>query len=56
LKENGGTNYIKIKEELDWKSLKADTQTVGGQIVTMDGEIVPGITATERPDKFTVEV
>lgn len=56
LKQNGGTNYIKIKEELDWKSLKADTQTVGGQIVTMDGEIVPGITATERPDKFTVEV
>ena len=56
LKKNGGANYIKVKEELDWKSLKADTQALNGQIVTMDGEIVPGITVIERPDKFTVEV
>ena len=56
LKENGGESYIKIEEKLDWSTLKGDTEAVGGQIVTMDGEIVPGIEVIEREPRFTVEV
>ena len=56
LEQNGGEAYIKTEKKLDWSTLKRDTQALNGQIVTMDGEIVPGITVIERPDKFTVEV
>lgn len=56
LKANGGDAYIKIEEKLDWATLKADTQIVNGQVVTMDGEIVPGIEVIDREPKFTVEV
>lgn len=65
LKENGFSQYVKIKEELDWSSLKDASETVNGQIVcgekiTEDGEIIPlvvdGINVIEREPKFVVEV
>ena len=56
LKANGGDAYVKVEEKLDWATLKADTQVVNGQVVTMDGEIVPGIEVIDREPKFTVEV
>lgn len=56
LEQNGGDAYIKIEKKLDWATLKSDTSAVGGQIVTMDGEIVPGIEVIDRDPKFVVEV
>lgn len=55
LKQNGMSEYVKVKEELDWDSLKKVTGTVDGRIVTGDGEFIPGITVTERDPKFTIE-
>ena len=55
LKKNNGTGYIKVKEELDWALLKKDTSTLKGCIVTVDGEVVPGVEVIEREAKFAVE-
>ena len=66
LKENGGTEFVKAKEELAWKELKdacagvVDGKVVLREEVTEDGEIiqitVPGIDVVEREPKFVVEV
>lgn len=56
LKKNNLTEFVKTKEELNWSELKKVTGVFEGNVVTEDGEIVPGITVTERPDKFIVEV
>lgn len=55
LKQNGGAEFIRTKEELDWNALKKATTVVGSSIVTEDGEPVPGVTVTEREDKFCIE-
>jgi hypothetical protein len=50
--------FIKVKESTDWASLKklvtisADCE----HVMTEDGEIVPGVTVTIRPDIFKVEM
>ena len=56
LKNNGQEQFVKTKEELDWAGLKAVTAAFEGQIVTEDGEIIPGIEVVEREPKFVVEV
>lgn len=56
LKQNKMNNFIKVKEELNWSDLKNATSIFEGQIVTEDGEIVPGIEVIERDAKFVVEV
>ena len=56
LKQNNGGNYIKVKEELDWSALKADTNTIDGRIVNSDGEFIPGVEVINREPKFMVEV
>lgn len=55
LKDNNGGGYVKTVENLDWASLKKDTTVMGGNIVTSDGEIIPGVEVIEREPKFTVE-
>ena len=55
-KANGFEQYVKTKEVLDWAGLKAVTEAFNGQLVTEDGEIVPGVEVVERPEKFIVEV
>lgn len=55
-KKNNLLDFVKTKEELNWSELKKVTGVFEGNVVTEDGEIVPGITVTERPDKFVVEV
>jgi hypothetical protein len=54
-------NLVRTKESVDWAELKKELTVIwqedGSQMITnADGEIVPGITVTERPDKFVVEV
>jgi phage host-nuclease inhibitor protein Gam len=64
LKQNSGGQFVKTKEELDWKNLKAacgwtDGKLVAGETVNEDGEIVqivvPGVEVIEREPKFTVD-
>ena len=55
LKKNNGTAYIKVTESLDWAQLKKDTSVLKDKIVTVDGEIVPGVEVVERDAKFAVE-
>ena len=55
LKANGQERFVKVKEELDWSGLKAETTVFDGNIVNADGEIIPGVTVTEREPKFIVE-
>ena len=56
LEKNNGTQYIKTKKELDWAGLKGKTEDFEGNIVTEDGEIIPGIEVIYREPKFVVEV
>lgn len=56
LKKNDGKQFIKVKEELDWKALKAKVTISGNSVCTDDGEVVPGIVVTPRDDVFEVEV
>lgn len=49
---------VKISEAVDWAGLKK-TLTIAensGMAISEDGEVVPGITVSERPDIFKVEV
>ena len=48
--------YIEIKDSLKWGELKKVLKVAGDAMTTEDGEIIPGITVTERPDVFKVEV
>lgn len=56
LKANNQERFVKVKEELDWASLKAKTAAFEGHIVTEDGEFIPGIEVVDREPKFVVEV
>lgn len=56
LKQNNGGQFVKVKEELDWSGLKAVTGTFEGNVVTEDGEVIPGIEVINREAKFIVEV
>lgn len=56
LKKNEGEKYIKVKEELDWSSLKKTVSVSGNSVCTKEGEVIPGITVTPREDEFVVEV
>lgn len=65
LKENGGGQFVKVEEKLDWDGLKkssgvVDGKVIFGETVNEDGEIVqvavPGIEVIDREDKFVVEV
>lgn len=68
LEANGMANFIAVKKEARWGDFKdtlkdAKTKqicTVTAEdgtlrVVTKDGEIIPGITATVRGDKFSVK-
>lgn len=54
--ETSAPEFIKVKKSVDWAGLKKTCKTDGDHMVTADGEIVPGVTVTEQPDKFVCEV
>ena len=49
--------YVKIKESVDWSRFKKEMalQPVNGKAVTKDGEIIPGIVASDAEDTFYVK-
>lgn len=68
LKKNKLEKFVEVREEAKWgdfkETLKDDKKKVRTiaaedgtlQVVTADGEIIPGIKAIPREDKFTVKV
>lgn len=44
--------YIETKETVKWGELKKTLTAADGRFVTADGEIVDGVTYTEKPDVF----
>jgi hypothetical protein len=60
LKDNFMYDFIKTKtvESADWAGLKKIVTVTpdGGHVATDDGEIIPGVTVTQRPDVFKVEM
>lgn len=55
LKKNA-SQFIKVKETPDWAELKKTVTINGENVVTKDGEIIPGVKVVESEDKFVVEV
>lgn len=55
LKQSGKTQYIRIKEEPDWASLKKSTTVIVDRIVDENGEIVDGVKVIEQAPKFVVK-
>ena len=53
--EKNNPEYVKVKKTADWAGLKKTLTLNGDALITDDGEIVPGITVTPRPDKFMVD-
>ena len=56
LEQNGGEKYVKTKKALDWSGLKGNVMVIGETVTDANGEIIPGLKATERPDVFKVEL
>ena len=54
--EKNDPGLVKVKKEPNWQELKKKLIYMDGHMATEDGEVVPGIKATKRPDKFAVEV
>ena len=54
LKENGHPEFIKVKESVDWASLKKTLVVVGGSVTDEDGQIVPCITVVDKPAEFKI--
>ena len=47
---------VRVKEEVDWADIKKSCLVQGGYLIDDNGEIVPGVTVTERADKFEIEL
>ena len=58
LAENQMYDLVKIKRSADWAGLKklVTVSPDGASVMTKDGEIIPGVTVTQRPDVFKVEM
>ena len=55
LKQNR-PDLVKVTESANWAELKKTITVNGENVVTEDGEIVPGVKVREREDRFEVEV
>lgn len=58
LENNKLEAFVKVKKTADWALMKKNEffEDDGEHILTPEGEIVPGITVTSRPEIFKVEV
>ena len=58
LEENFMGQLVKVKKSADWAALKKVCSVTpdGEHVATDDGEIIPGVTVTQRPDVFKVEM
>ncbi len=56
LKADGWQEFIRVKETADWAKLKPLLKVSGTGMVDDDGQVVPGITVTEREPEFQVVI
>ena len=49
-------SYVKTKESVNWADLKKELKFVNNKALTEDGEIVDGVTVSERPSVFEIEL
>lgn len=50
-------DYIKVKESTDWAELKKElVVSKSGKVLASDGQIIPGMEATQSPDTFYAKV
>lgn len=49
-------SYVKVKKSPDWAGLKKIIQVAGDKVVTLDGEVIEGVTAVEKPASFEIDV
>ena len=58
LEESFMGQLVKVEKKADWAGLKKVVTVTpdGAHVATDDGEIVPGVTVTPRPDVFKVEM
>lgn len=56
LNESRLDQYIKTKQDVDWKELKARTSVTADGIVIYEdtGEVIDGVTAAQKPDTFDI--
>ena len=55
-KDLGLISYIKTEEKAQWGEFKKIATISSDKVLTTDGEIVDGVTVSERPDTFEIEV
>jgi hypothetical protein len=53
-KDGTYTDYVKVTETVNWSALKKDSIRQGDKLVTLAGELVPGVVVTDNPDSFKV--
>ena len=58
LEESFMGQLVKVEKKADWAGLKKIVTVTpdGAHVATDDGEIIPGVTVTPRPDVFKVEM
>lgn len=58
LEDNFMGQLVKVKKSADWAALKKVVSVTpdGEHVATDEGEIIPGVTVTQRPDVFKVEM
>lgn len=56
LEQNFMGQLVKVKKTADWAGLKKVVTVDGENVVTDEGEIVPGVKVEQRPDVFKVEM
>ena len=58
LEDNFLGQLVKVKKTADWAALKKVCSVTpdGEHVATDEGEIIPGVTVTQRPDVFKVEM
>jgi len=56
LKNNNYTDFIKVKESIDWAKLKGNIEVNNGKAVLKDtGELIDSIKVIKKPAEFKVE-
>lgn len=55
LESSNREDLIKVKKSADWITLKKEVKVVGDSVISIDGEIVNGVTVTNKEDVFDIE-
>lgn len=56
LEDNEFGSYVKTEKKAQWGELKKTVTVRSDKIISVNGEIIDGVTAQERPDSFEVEI